>query len=63
MRTYSCDGKRYSKADIVDHPETFFTQEIIEKLDEYAKQKFCYGSTLVIDEPEETEDEDLDGEE
>lgn len=63
MRTYSCDGKRYSKADIVDRPETFFTQEIIEKLDEYAKQKFCYGSTLVIEEAEETEDEDLDGEE
>lgn len=63
MRTYSCEGKRYSKADIVDRPETFFTQEIIEKLDEYAKQKFCYGSTLVLEESEENEDEEMNGEE
>jgi RecA/RadA recombinase len=65
QKTYSFDGKRFSKADIVDHPETFFTQEVLEKLDEYAQQKFCYGSTLVCEsDPEsESEEEEVNGKE
>lgn len=65
QKTYSFDGKRFSKADIVDHPETFFTQEVLEKLDEYAQQKFCYGSTLVCesDSESESEEEEVNGEE
>jgi RecA/RadA recombinase len=42
---YEIDGKKvYAKA-ILKDPETYFTPEVMQKLDEIAKQEFSYGST------------------
>ena len=41
---YEIDGKKvYAKA-IYKDPEQYFTPEVMEKLDEIAKQEFSYGS-------------------
>ena len=41
---YEIDGKKvYAKA-ILKEPETYFTPEVMEKLDEIAKEEFSYGS-------------------
>ena len=41
---YEIDGKKiYAKA-ILKDPETYFTPEVMEKLDEIAKEQFSYGS-------------------
>ena len=41
---YEIDGKKvYAKA-ILKDPETYFTPEVMEKLDEIAKEEFSYGS-------------------
>ena len=43
---YEMDGKKvYAKA-ILKEPETYFTPEVMEKLDEIAKEQFSYGSSL-----------------
>ena len=43
---YEFDGKKvYAKA-ILKDPETYFTQEVLEKLDEIAKEQFSYGSSV-----------------
>jgi RecA/RadA recombinase len=42
---YEMDGKKvYAKA-ILKDPETYFTPEVMQKLDEIAKKEFSYGST------------------
>jgi hypothetical protein len=41
---YEIDGKKvYAKA-IYKDPEQYFTPEVMEKLDEIAKEEFSYGS-------------------
>ena len=41
---YEIDGKKvYAKA-ILKDPETYFTPEVMEKLDEIAQQVFSYGA-------------------
>jgi hypothetical protein len=41
---YEIDGKKvYAKA-IYKDPETYFTPEVMEKLDTIAKEEFSYGS-------------------
>ena len=41
---YEIDGKKvYAKA-IYKDPESYFTPEVMEKLDEIAKEEFSYGS-------------------
>ncbi len=43
---YEFDGKKvYAKA-ILKDPETYFTPEVLEKLDEIAKEQFSYGSSV-----------------
>jgi len=43
---YEIDGKKvYAKA-ILKEPEVYFTPEVMEKLDEIAKEQFSYGSSL-----------------
>ena len=40
---YEIDGKKvYAKA-ILKEPETYFTPEVMQKLDEIAKEQFSYG--------------------
>lgn len=43
---------------IVKNPEKYFTQEILEQIDEYAQKKFCFGSP----DPDEVLEEMLNGE-
>ena len=43
---YEIDGKKvYAKA-IYKDPETYFTQEVLEKLDEIARTEFSYGESI-----------------
>jgi hypothetical protein len=43
------DGTKVFGKTINDEPEKYFTKEVLEKIDEYTKRKFSYGT----DEPEE----------
>ena len=46
MGRYEIGGKKvYAKA-ILKDPETYFTPEVMEKLDEIAKTEFSYGKGL-----------------
>jgi hypothetical protein len=38
------DGKKIYAKQILKDPEEYFTPEVMEKLDEIAKQEFSYGS-------------------
>ena len=43
---YEFDGKKvYAKA-ILKDPETYFTEEVLQQLDEIAKEQFSYGSSI-----------------
>lgn len=56
---YEIDGKKLFKKEILSDPEKYFTQDLLEKIDEYAQMKFKYGQgeANVDDESEELEDE------
>ena len=41
---YEIDGKKVYAKQILKEPETYFTPEVMEKLDEIAKEEFSYGS-------------------
>ena len=43
---YEFDGKKVYAKQILKDPETYFTQEVLEKLDEIAKEQFSYGSSV-----------------
>ena len=43
---YEFNGKKVYAKQILKDPETYFTQEVLEKLDEIAKSQFSYGSGL-----------------
>lgn len=44
---YVFGDKKFYEKEIMQDPERFFTQDILEKIDVYARKKFSYGSTLV----------------
>lgn len=50
---YEINGKKLAKKTILDSPEEYFTQELLEQIDEYAKTKFLYGMSTKTEEPEE----------
>lgn len=53
---YEIDGKKLFKKEILSDPEKYFTQDLLEKIDEYAQLKFKYGQgDINVD--EELEDE------
>lgn len=54
------DNKFYEK-EVMKDPERFFTPEILEQIDKYAKQKFKYGSSTASDLFEDDEEELNDG--
>jgi RecA/RadA recombinase len=56
---YEIDGKKLFKKEILSEPEKYFTQDLLEKIDEYAQVKFKYGQgdINVEEDPEELEDE------
>lgn len=41
---YEVDGKKIYEKEILKNPEKYFTDEVLQKIDEYAKQKFSYGA-------------------
>ena len=41
---YEIDGKKVYAKQILKEPETYFTPEVMEKLDEIAREEFSYGS-------------------
>lgn len=51
---YEINGKKLGKKTILESPEEYFTQELLEKIDEYAKTKFQYGKSART----ETSDDD-----
>lgn len=50
---YEINGKKLARKTILDSPEEYFTQELLEQIDEYAKTKFLYGMSAKTEEPEE----------
>ena len=46
---YEFDGKKVPEKTILSEPEKYFTPEIMQKLDEIAKNKFSYGSSALLD--------------
>ena len=40
---YEVDGKKIYEKEILKNPEKYFTDDVMEKLDYAAKQKFSYG--------------------
>jgi len=43
---YEMDGKKVYAKQIMKEPESYFTQEVLEKLDTIAKQEFSYGESI-----------------
>lgn len=43
---YEINGKKLGRNQILSEAELHFTPEILDKLDEYAKKKFAYGSNI-----------------
>jgi RecA/RadA recombinase len=50
---YEINGKKLARKTILDSPEEYFTQELLEQIDEYAKTKFLYGMSAKTEESEE----------
>jgi hypothetical protein len=38
------DGSKVFGKNINEEPEKYFTKDVLDKIDEYAKKKFSYGS-------------------
>ena len=43
---YEMDGKKVYAKEILKNPDKYFTQEVLEQLDEIAKEQFSYGSSI-----------------
>ena len=41
---YEIDGKKIYAKEIYKNPEKYFTDEVMQQLDEIAKEEFSYGS-------------------
>ena len=41
---YEMDGKKVYAKEILKNPEKYFTSDIMEKLDDIAREQFSYGS-------------------
>jgi len=41
---YEVEGKKIYEKEILKNPEKYFTEEVMNKIDEYAKEKFSYGA-------------------
>lgn len=56
---YEIQGKKMARKQIMDAPEEYFTQDLLEKLDEYARLKFEYGKSIkMVGDSEEDESTD-----
>ena len=43
---YEMDGKKIYAKEILKNPDKYFTQEVLEQLDEISKEQFSYGSSI-----------------
>ena len=43
---YEMDGKKVYAKEILKNPDKYFTQEVLEQLDEISKEQFSYGSSI-----------------
>tara|TARA_B110000503_G_scaffold19276_1_gene28643 strand:- start:2267 stop:3283 length:1017 start_codon:yes stop_codon:yes gene_type:complete len=43
MGRYEFDGKKIAEKTILENPETYFTEEVMQKLDEISKKHYSYG--------------------
>ena len=43
---YEMDGKKVYAKEILKNPDKYFTEEVLQKLDEVAKEEFSYGSAV-----------------
>ena len=43
---YEMDGKKVFAKEILKNPDKYFTQEVLEQLDEISKDQFSYGSSI-----------------
>ena len=43
---YEMDGKKVYAKEILKNPDKYFTDEVLQKLDEIAKEEFSYGSAV-----------------
>ena len=55
---YEIDGKKLGRKTILEDPEKYFSQELLERLDTFAKTKFMYGQSTKSDETNDDEDDD-----
>ena len=53
---YEINGKKVGKNVILKNPEEYFTQELLNDLNEVAKQKFSYGSSKYTSDDKEDEE-------
>jgi RecA/RadA recombinase len=54
------DGTKLFGKNIMENPEKYFTSDVLERINDYVKRKFCYGSgtdqTYIDESPEEEQD-------
>lgn len=53
---YVFGDKKFYEKEIMQSPERFFTQDVLEKIDVYAQRKFKYGSSAVENEDDVAEE-------
>ena len=51
-------GEKVFLKAITNNPEKYYTEEVLQKIDEFAKKEFQYGSSLEIEEDTETGEND-----
>lgn len=52
---YEIDGKKIYGKTILEEPEKYFTEDILNQLDEVAKKEFLYGNNAFLEPTEEEE--------
>lgn len=57
---YEIDGKKLGRKTILEDPEKYFTPELLERLDAYAKTKFMYGQSTKGEEHDDNDDDEDD---
>lgn len=46
-RQFVIGDKKYFEKTIMKDPQSFFTKELLDEIDEYCKRKFCYGNESI----------------
>jgi RecA/RadA recombinase len=54
---YVFGENKFFEKEIMRDPERFFTQDVLQRIDEYAQRKFKYGSNATVSEEEENEED------